>query len=57
MMPQMGMNPAAGQANPLAAQDPDKLFQAEAENLELVQHEWILDGVEERLVNIAMIQR
>lgn len=57
MMPQMGMNPAAGQTNPLAAQDPDKLFQAEAENLELVQHEWILDGVEERLVNIAMIQR
>jgi ER membrane protein complex subunit 3 len=54
MMPQMGMNPAAGpQANPLAATEPDKLFQAEAENLELVQHEWILEGVEERLVNTA----
>jgi len=47
-----GMNPAAGmQQNPLAAQDPDKLFQAEAENLELVRHEWILENVEERLVN------
>jgi len=52
MMPQMGMNPAAGaQANPLAAQDPDKLFQAEAENLELVRHDWILGGIEDRLVN------
>jgi hypothetical protein len=54
MMPQMGMNPAAGpQVNPLAATEPDKLFQAEAENLELVQHEWILEGIEERLVNTA----
>jgi ER membrane protein complex subunit 3 len=51
MMPQMGMNPTAGmQQNPLGAQDPDKLFRAEAENLELVQHEWILEGVEERLL-------
>jgi ER membrane protein complex subunit 3 len=52
MISQAGMNPMAGmQQNPLAAQDPDKLFKAEAENLELVQHEWILDGIEERLVN------
>jgi hypothetical protein len=51
MMPQMGMNPTAGmQQNPLGAQDPDKLFRAEAENLELVQLEWILEGVEERLL-------
>lgn len=51
MMPQTGMNPTAGmQQTPMAGQDPDKLFQAEAENLELVQHEWILEGIEERLV-------
>ncbi|OMP87455.1 UPF0347 membrane protein [Diplodia seriata] len=31
-------------------QDPDKLFQNEAENLEVVDHYWILDGVEERLL-------
>lgn len=50
MMP-MGMNPTAGlQQNPLGAQDPDKQFQAEAENLEVVQHEWILEGIEDRLV-------
>jgi hypothetical protein len=51
-MPQMGMNPTQGMnQNPLGAQDPEKLFQAEAENLELVRHEWVLEGVEERLVN------
>lgn len=51
MMPQM--NPQAGMAqNPFAGQDPDKLFQGEIENLELVQHEWILEGIEERIVNI-----
>jgi ER membrane protein complex subunit 3 len=48
-MPQMGA--PQGQSNPLAQQDPDKLFKAEAENLELVQHEWILEGVEERILN------
>ena len=47
-MPQMGA--PQGQSNPLAQQDPDKLFKAEAENLELVQHEWILQGVEERVL-------
>jgi ER membrane protein complex subunit 3 len=51
MMPQMGMNPAAGtQQASMTGQDPNKLFQAEAENLELVQHEWILEGIEERLL-------
>jgi hypothetical protein len=48
-MPQMGS--PQGQPNPLAQQDPDKLFKAEAENLELVQHEWILEGVEDRVLN------
>ena len=31
-------------------QDPDKIFQSEAENLEVVEHEYILEGVEERLL-------
>jgi len=49
MMPNMGMNPTAQQPS-MVGQDPDKLFQAEAENLELLQHEWILEGIEERLL-------
>ncbi|KAF2237998.1 transmembrane protein [Viridothelium virens] len=32
-------------------QDPDKLFMSEAENLEVVEHYYILDGVEERLLS------
>ena len=49
-MPAMaGISPQAG-APSMMGQDPDKLFLAEAENLELVQHEWILEGVEERLL-------
>lgn len=40
---QMG-NPMGG------AEDPDKLFQAEAENLEVAEHRYILDGVEDRLL-------
>ena len=53
-MPQMGMaTPAAPQANPMTGQDPDKLFRAEAENLELVQHEYLMHGIEERLVNTS----
>ncbi|KAI5303471.1 ER membrane complex subunit 3, partial [Ascosphaera atra] len=44
------VNPAAG-VNPFApGQDPDKLFQAEAENLEVMEHYCILDGIEERLL-------
>ncbi|KAL8910444.1 MAG: hypothetical protein Q9171_004238 [Xanthocarpia ochracea] len=31
-------------------QDPDKIFQSEAENLEVLEHEYILKGVEERLL-------
>ncbi|KAF2146798.1 uncharacterized protein K452DRAFT_218404 [Aplosporella prunicola CBS 121167] len=46
---QMAMaNPAAGMMGP--DQDPDKLFQNEAENLEVVDHYWILEGVEDRLL-------
>lgn len=40
---QMG-NPMGG------AEDPDKLFTAEAENLEVVEHYYVLDGVEDRLL-------
>jgi ER membrane protein complex subunit 3 len=50
MMPSVGMNPTAGTQQSMVGQDPDKLFQAEVENLELVQHDWILEGVEERLL-------
>ena len=53
-MPQMGLTPTGPQQNSMAGQDPDKLFHAEAENLELVQHRWILDGVEERLLNTEL---
>jgi hypothetical protein len=42
------MNPGAGVMGP--NNDPDKLFQAEAENLEVIEHEYILDGIENRLL-------
>ncbi|KAH0602867.1 uncharacterized protein H6S33_008517 [Morchella sextelata] len=47
-----GMNPAAGAGMFAPGQDPHKMFLAEAENLEVVggQHEWVLDGVIERLL-------
>ncbi|KAK5018697.1 hypothetical protein LTR16_001359 [Cryomyces antarcticus] len=41
-------NMGAGMMGPEA--DPDKLFLSEAENLEVVEHHWILDGIEERLL-------
>jgi hypothetical protein len=48
---QMQMNPAGMMA---PNQDPDKLFVAEAENLEVIEHMYILDGIEERLlVNLS----
>lgn len=34
-------------------QDPDKLFKSEAENLEVVEHEYTLKGVEERVLGLA----
>ncbi|KAL7276311.1 hypothetical protein RUND412_000725 [Rhizina undulata] len=49
------MNPAGG--NPMfgPGQDPNKMFLAEAENLEVVggQHDWVLNGVEDRLLALA----
>lgn len=44
------MNPTAN-ANPFGpGQDPDKLFLAEAENLEVMEHYSIFDGIEKRLL-------
>ena len=45
------MNPGAGAGMFQPGQDPDKLFQSEAENLEVIEHEYILDGVEDRLLD------
>jgi ER membrane protein complex subunit 3 len=53
MQGQMGMMPAAGTQGPSPfqpGQDPDKQFLAEAENLEVLEHYSVLDGVEERLL-------
>ncbi|KAH9828388.1 ER membrane protein complex subunit 3 [Teratosphaeria destructans] len=43
-MQQAGANPMGG------AEDPDKLFQAEVENLEVVEHWYVLEGVEGRVL-------
>lgn len=42
------MNPSPGMFQP--GQDPDKLFLSEAENLEVVEHVYILQGIEDRLL-------
>jgi len=42
------MNLGAGMMGP--EQDPDKLFLNEAENLEVIEHQWILEGIEDRLL-------
>lgn len=45
------MNPgAAGAGMFQPGSDPDKMFLNEAENLEVLEHEYILEGVEERLL-------
>ena len=41
---QMGANPMGG------AEDPEKIFNNETENLEVVEHWYILDGIEDRLL-------
>lgn len=41
---QMGMNPMGG------TEDPDKIFKNEGENLEVIEHWYILDGIEDRLL-------
>lgn len=42
---QMPMGPMGG-----PGQDPDKQFKTEAENLDVVEHYSVLDGVEQRLL-------
>lgn len=36
-------------------QDPDKQFQGEAENLAVLAHQYILEGVEERLLKSVKV--
>lgn len=51
MAQQMGMANPAAMMNPMQpGQDPDKLFLSEAENLEVMEHFCILNGVEERVL-------
>ncbi|KAL9593706.1 MAG: hypothetical protein Q9219_007422 [cf. Caloplaca sp. 3 TL-2023] len=49
-MSQMNTSASAGLFQP--GQDPDKVFRNEAENLEVFEHEYILKGVEQRLLNM-----
>lgn len=53
MQQQMGqMGPAGGQPIFGVGQDPDKAFKTEAENINVVDHRYILEGVEHRLLQI-----
>ncbi|KAL8982850.1 MAG: hypothetical protein Q9177_005150, partial [Variospora cf. flavescens] len=45
------MNLGAGVNTFQPGQDPDKVFQSEVENLEVVEHQYILKGVEQRLLS------
>jgi len=45
---QIAANPGAGLMGP--EQDPDKLFLSEAENLEVLEYKWVLEGIEDRLI-------
>jgi ER membrane protein complex subunit 3 len=51
-MGQMNMGGGSGGAPQMfgPGADPDKMFKAEAENLEVLEHKWVLEGVEDRLV-------
>jgi ER membrane protein complex subunit 3 len=53
MAQQMAMSgmASASAAQPFApGQDPDKMFLGEAENLEVTEHQSILEGIETRLL-------
>lgn len=51
---QMVPSNAAANANPFGpGQDPNKMFLGEAENLEVMEHYCILDGIEERILQKA----
>lgn len=45
------MNPTAGMNPFQPGQDPDKLYLSEAENLEVMEHFCILDGIEDRILH------
>src|SRR4051812_24827275 len=48
------MGAGAGMGGPMQpGQDPDKMFLAEAENLEVMEHWNVLDGVEDRLLRTS----
>lgn len=56
MQQQMGqMGPAAGQQMFAPGADPDKQFQAEAENLAVLSHQYTLEGVEQRLLSSVKV--
>lgn len=56
MQQQMGqMGPGAGANMFGPGQDPDKQFQAEAENLAVLSHEYTLVGVEDRLLKTVKV--
>jgi len=42
-----------GQAQPGQQPDMGKIFQAEAENMQIVEHKWFLEAAEERLLKGA----
>ena len=51
MAAQMGAMNAAPGGNPFQpGQDPAKIFQSEAENLEVLDHWSVLDGIENRIL-------
>jgi hypothetical protein len=56
MAQQMGqMGPGAGAQMFGPGVDPDKQFQAEAENLSVFAHEYTLQGVEERILQTVKV--
>lgn len=53
VLQQVGAGSASTAANPFGpGQDPDKMFLSEAENLEVMEHYSILNGIEERLLQL-----
>lgn len=56
MAQQMGqMGPGAGAQMFGPGVDPDKQFQAEAENIAVQAHHYILEGVEDRLLSTVKV--
>lgn len=56
MAQQMGqMGPGAGAQMFGPGVDPDKQFQSEAENLAVVAHDYILEAVEQRLLETVRV--